>query len=530
MPPYLTRPPPPATTKTPPLKDGDTVKFLVFGAGYDGLLFAVRLVQAGFRVADIRLVDGAGGFGRTWYWNRYPGLMCDTESYIYMPLLEETGYMPKHRYAYGPELRRYAETIAEKWELRDKALFRTEVKRMEWDDAGKQWAVGLTENRDPGTKRDLSLRAQFIPKLSGLETFKGHHFHTSRWDYKYTGGSREEPALVNLKDKKIGIIGTGATAYVLPAYPIRATDPEWKRVATRMENFNSWVSNAPQGENLVDDGWCDMPSWSSLIGAPKYGISIMPEPIPEHVANMYALYAQRSSRVRARVEEIVKDKETAEKLKAWYPGWCKRPAFHDGYLPAFNQARVLDTDGKGVERVTERGIVANGQEYAHGFAAGSGSPARRANMVVVGRDGKDLDAKWLSGVATLHGCVTHDFPNFFFPGPSQAGAAANQVFMLGMLSTHVAHIVAEVEQRAEAAGFSRYAVEPLTEEGSMQIVHRAATFSALAGCTPGYLNKERQAARGGFWGEAYTRIIEAWREQGGLVGWVDYLLISFLMD
>ncbi|KAJ7110157.1 pyridine nucleotide-disulfide oxidoreductase-like protein [Mycena epipterygia] len=577
-------------SQTPPVKDGDAVKFLVLGAGYAGLLFAVRLVQAGFRAEDIRIVDAAGGFGGTWYWNRYPGLMCDTESYIYMPLLEETGHMPKHKYAYGPELRQHADTIAKKWELEDKALFRTEVKRLEWDDAAKQWVVSLTENRGPGeTKKDLGIRAQFvflasgvlnypqIPKLPGIEKFKGHHFHTSRWDYAYTGGSPEEPTLVNLKDKKVGIIGTGATAiqavpqlakwakelYVFQRTPSavdargqRATNPEewngkiackkgWQR--ERMENFNSWVSNAPEGENLVGDGFANMPSYSALIGGPKYGI-IVPEKVAEHVANMHALDAPRSNRVRARVDEIVKDKETAEKLKAWYPGWCKRPTFHDDYLPAFNQpnVKVVDTGGKGVERLTETGVVANGQEYPvdllvlgtgyRGPGTGSGSPAHRANITVIGRDGKNIDDKWLSGVATLHGVMTHDFPNLFFPGLTQTGASANYTFVVDVHSRHVAHILREVVQRAEAEGFERYGVEPSVEaeeEWTMQIVYRAAALAAVVGCTPGYINSEGEvdkpkdhtqmmkAARGGIWGEgvaAYTKVIEAWRDQGGLVG------------
>ncbi|KAJ7110161.1 hypothetical protein C8R44DRAFT_986130 [Mycena epipterygia] len=346
-------------SQTPPVKDGDAVKFLVLDAGYAGLLFAVRLTQAGFRAEDIRIVDAAGGFGGTWYWNRYPGLMCDTESYIYMPLLEGTGHMPKHKYAYGPELRRHADTIAKKWE--DKALFRTEVKRLEWDDAAS--------------------------------------------------------------------------------------------------------------------------SGCALIGGPKYGI-IVPEKVAEHVANMHALDARRSNRVRARVDEIIKDKETAEKLKAWYPGWCKRPTFHDDYLPAFNQpnVKVVDTGGKG-------------------------------------RDGKNIDDKWLSGMAILHGvmsslhflsfnsrpAIVHDFPNLFFPGLSQAGVSANYTFVVDVQSRHVESVEAE-------------------EEWTMQIVYRAATFAAIVDCTPGYIDSEGEvdkpkdhmelmkAARRGFWGEgvaAYTKVMEA---------------------
>ena len=109
----------------PAIVDNDDVRFLILGAGFGGLLFAVRLIQAGFSASDIRFVDDAGGFGGTWYWNRYPGLMCDIESYIYMPLLEETGYMPTSKYAHGSELREHAERIASMWNLTDKALWRS---------------------------------------------------------------------------------------------------------------------------------------------------------------------------------------------------------------------------------------------------------------------------------------------------------------------------------------------------------------------------------------------------------------------
>ena len=129
------------------LKDGSRTKFLIIGAGYGGLMFAVRLVQAGFNADDIRLSDYAGGFGGTWYWNRYPGLMCDVESYIYMPLLEETGYVPKHKYAYGDELREHANRIADKWNLKDKAWFYTHVTALMWDEKASEWLVSMTRKK-----------------------------------------------------------------------------------------------------------------------------------------------------------------------------------------------------------------------------------------------------------------------------------------------------------------------------------------------------------------------------------------------
>ncbi|KAJ6585357.1 hypothetical protein B0H19DRAFT_981514 [Mycena capillaripes] len=570
-----------------PISDGDGIKFLVLGAGYGGLLFAVHLIEAGFNAADIRLVDVAGGFGGTWYWNRYPGLMCDVESYIYMPLVEETGYMPKHKYAYGTELREHAERIAKKWQLTDKALFRTQCHEAEWDDAIKRWTVKLTENRGPSEpKRELKLKAQYvfvasgtlnapqIPRLPGFDQFKGQHFHTSRWDYNITGGSDTDWTLEKLKDKRVGIIGTGATAvqaipqlakwakhlYVFQRTPSsvdvrgqRPTDPdEWanKIAATkgwhraRSENFNSYLVNAPIGEDLVNDGWCRANSYYALIGGP--GI-VAPEKIPEHVAKLHAYDLERAEKIRARTSEIVKDPATAEKLKHWYPAWCKRPTFHDDYLPTFNLPNVtlVDTDGKGVDALTEEALVVNGAEYpvdvlvlSTGYSlfveGDSGSPVQRAGVKVIGRDGLNMDDKWhQQGAATLHGVATNGFPNMFFPGPTQTGVTANFTYTLGLLASHVAATLAEAERRVKSDKLTVEVTKDGEDAWTGQVLMRASWFAGMRGCTPGYINMEGasnkisdmkdqiKAARGAPWGEgivSFTEVLRAWQAEGELKG------------
>jgi len=401
--------------------------------------------------------------------------MCDTEAYIYLPLLEETGFIPKHKYSYGSEIREYANIIAEKWDLTDKAIFRTEMKTADWDESGKRWAVTMVETRGSSeeSKQNLiAIHAQFIlvaagvlnfpqvPKLPGLDKFQGHHFHTSRWDYGYTGGepdgqNNQNPALEKLKDKRVALLGTGATAVqavphlakwskeliVFQRTPSavdergqRATDvTKWKEEVAfkkgwqseRMVRFESYIGGAPSGEDLVMDGWTDLKAYHALIGGPSRGIVPL-EKIADDISNSHTIDVERMNRVRARVDELVKDKITADKLKAWYPTWCKRPTFHDDYLPAFNRPNVklVDTHGKGVERITERGLVVNGQEYPtdllilstgyRGLSSGNGSPGHKANVIVKGRDGKAMNDKWDRSIATLHGVISHDFPNFFF--------------------------------------------------------------------------------------------------------------------
>lgn len=354
----------PSLSRTrPTLLPSQATQFLILGAGYGGLLFAVRLLQAGFPASSIRIVDAAGGFGGTWYWNRYPGLTCDVESYIYMPLLEEMGYIPKQRYASGEELRGYAELIAEKYDLCDKASFATEVRGMSWDDDDKRWRVQLRRrwSAEEGYTEDLCVTAQFVistsgllhfpqlPQLEGLGDFGGRSFHTSRWDYAYTGGSPEVPDLTKLKDKRVGIIGTGATAIqVVPELAKwskhltvfqrtpsavdrrdnRPTDPEtWtKDVATgkgwqrkRNDNFNANVTglyDRPE-VNIVDDAWSNMLSYSASVGGPAKGIVTI-EKVPGHIQALHAADLARSERVRARVDEMVRDKDVAKSLKAWY--------------------------------------------------------------------------------------------------------------------------------------------------------------------------------------------------------------------
>ena len=378
---------------------------LVVGGGFGGLLAATRLQKAG--ITNIRIVEKAGDFAGTWYWNRYPGAQCDIESYMYLPLLEETGYIPKERYSFAPEIQEHAQRIGKHFHLYERACFQTQIKEARWDEKASRWTV-TTDRGDFFETRFIvmssgPLNRPKLPAIPGIENFKGHTFHTSRWDYDYTGGDTTG-GLHKLHDKRVGIIGTGATAiqciphlgqhakqlYIFQRTPssvdVRGnapTDPEWvKRLKPgwqqrRNYNFTSILTGAFVEKDLVGDSWTSL---FKLLGNLVEGKDRSSLADHDMAALGEIVDFQKMNEVRDRVATIVKDPATAEALKPWYGQWCKRPTFNDEYLPTFNRPNVklVDTKGKGVDRITEPGVVVDGVEYgvdclvfATGFEVGT---------------------------------------------------------------------------------------------------------------------------------------------------------------
>ncbi|SVC11984.1 uncharacterized protein METZ01_LOCUS264838, partial [marine metagenome] len=359
----------------------DDVDVVVIGGGFGGLQAGARLRDAG--IQDIRVIEKGGDFGGTWYWNRYPGAQCDIESYIYLPLLEELGYVPKEKYAFAKEILDYSQAIGRHYDLYDNALFQTEVTEMRWDEERSRWIVS-TNRGDQVNARFVAmangpLNRPKLPGIPGITDFEGHTFHTSRWDYEYTGGG-PEGGLEKLRDKRVAVIGTGATAiqsvpfvgetaeqlYVFQRTPssvdVRgnsATDEAWAEGLEpgwhrhRMENFNALVSGVPQAEDLVDDGWTDL--IGKMLQRFREGADGSGRSIGEimEIANF-----DKMNEIRDRVDELVEDPAVAESLKPYYQMFCKRPTFNDEYLPTFNRPNVelVDTEGQGVDRITERGL------------------------------------------------------------------------------------------------------------------------------------------------------------------------------
>jgi cation diffusion facilitator CzcD-associated flavoprotein CzcO len=504
---------------TPRLPVEDTVELLVVGAGFGGLLAGAMAHDAG--VGRIRLLDSAGDVGGVWYWNRYPGARCDVDSYTYLPLLEDVGYIPTEKYAKGAEIYAHAQRIARHYDLYDLALFHTTVIGAEWDQASRVWRVA--------TDRGDRLAAQFLliangslaklklPSLPGLTTFKGKTFHTSRWDYEYTGGD-SDGGLALLADKTVGIIGTGATAlqcvpflgeyanrlHVFQRTPAtvgvrdnRPTDPAWAAAlkpgwqAERIANFTAVTSGKKVEVDLVNDGW------TKLYGGLR-GPDIIPPDGEDSGEYAERVDFEKMEVIRRRIDSIVKDPATAEALKPYYRYLCKRPGFHDEYLDTFNRPNVVlvDTDGRGVQSVYEDGVIANGREYEldcliFGTGFESGTPlVQQLGFDLVGRDGHSLGAKWKDGIATLFGLATAGFPNLFvLPGPNaQSAGSSNFIHPLQENAKQAAYVMGMVK----ANGAAMFEVTQEAEDAWVATIIRKSRVDLkfLASCTPGRFNNQ----------------------------------------
>jgi cation diffusion facilitator CzcD-associated flavoprotein CzcO len=536
----------------------DHVTFAFIGGGFAGLVTGARLKEAG--VSDVRIVEKGGDFGGTWYWNRYPGAQCDTASFVYLPLLEETGHMPSEKYAHGPEILEHCRRIGKQYGLYDNALFHTEVTDLCWDEAAARWTV-RTNRGDAFTAQFVGmgigpLHVPKLPGVEGIEDFRGHSFHTSRWDYDYTGGDPDGAPMDRLADRRVAIIGTGATAvqcvphlakaaarlYVFQRTPSsvdvrdnRPTDPEWfAGIATPgwqqrwLENFTANQSGGTATEDLVMDGWTDLSRRiRARVGALPAG--------ERTAANMWAAFEdsddEKMSEIRARVDTIVRDPATATALKAWYRQLCKRPCFHDEYLQAYNEpgTHLVDTDGRGVERITERGVLAGGREYevdcviyASGFEVGT-EWGRRAGYDLTGRDGRRLSEHWAQGMRSLHGIHVHGFPNVFVVSPTQG---ANLISNVPHNLTEAARTIAATVRHALDRGHDRIEVTRAAEDGWVDLLRSGTWLLGNPDCTPGYYNNEGHDP--GPWGwlnvgyphgpTAYFAYLAQWRDSGAFEG------------
>lgn len=535
----------------------DEVDAVVIGAGFGGLMAAAHLRKAGLK--RVRVIEKAGDVGGVWYWNRYPAAQCDVESYVYLPFLEELNYIPKHRYSYAPEIFAYTQKLAAHFGVYDLGLFQTSVDGLRWDDEAALWNV-TTDRGDAISSRYVvithgSFASPRLPAIPGIETFKGKMFHSSRWDYDYTGGDSQNP-LTGLADKRVGLIGTGASSIQILA-PLGASaeqllvfqrtpstvaernnsetniewmqslEPGWQK--KRRENFTLITNGEQVEEDLVEDAWTVF--YKAMLG--NVFADLDPE---ERGRKREELDLAHMESIRARVDASVTSAEVADKLKPYYRYQCKRPTFHDSYLPTFNLPNVtlIDTDGRGIERVTEQGIVAGGVEYevdtlilATGFDQDS-SYTDRIGFDIEGVEGRRLSEKWADGPETFHGVMTSGFPNLFFQPTTgyQGTAGVNFVHTLEETDIHIAAVIAELEKRGVIADPSAEAeaeyVELLTGGPGLALL---GSGSFLEDCTPGRWNNEGKISERArkivnFPGTStkYFALLEAWRATGELAG------------
>ena len=536
----------------------DHVDAIVIGGGVGGLTTAVRLRQAGLE--RIRIVERASDVGGTWYWNRYPGAQCDVESYVYIPLIEErAGYIPSEKYAYQPEIFQHCRALADKYDLYDDACFQTEVTEMVWEEGERRWTV-RTNRGDEMTAQFVVVAGGFLqrpklPSIPGIDGFEGKMFHTSRWNYSYTGGGPgpDGGGLPNLVDKRVAVVGTGATAlqcvpplgrhsaqlFVFQRTPAvvfernnRPTDPEWAsslRPGWQAERINAFtqVTSGYPVEDVVQDGWTQLhapvaSSWGQgLFGGPEERSAAE----TTDIATMEVAHR--------RVSQIVQDPATAEALKPYYRIMCKRPSFHDQYLSTFNRPNVtlVDTAGRGLERVTSKGVVANGQEYevdclifATGFDTGR-NLMTSLGMEIVGRDGRTLSKHWEHGMRTFHGFHTNGFPNCFFVGLTQGSTGANFAHSLVEQANHVGHIVKTLRER----GLNVVETTETSQDTWVETVKSASPstyLDFLRTCTPSYYNNEGKPDDENRFGSVnfmagpvvFYQMLADWRNEGSLEG------------
>ncbi|WP_348732742.1 NAD(P)/FAD-dependent oxidoreductase [uncultured Mycolicibacterium sp.] len=553
------------TARDPIVENAEVV---ILGGGFAGLLAGAYLKKAG--VQGIRVIEMAGDFGGVWYWNRFPGIQCDNDAYCYIPMLEELGFMPSKKFADGAEIFQHCRNMGKHFGLYDGALFSTQVRELHWDDSAKRWRISTDRGDEIGARFVVMAQGSYnrpkLPGIPGIKEFRdagGHVFHSARWDYDYTGGDADG-GLEKLADKRVALVGTGATGIQLVPHLGRdakelfvfqrtpssvderantPTDPDWAAALQpgwqeeRKRNFHNWSPfvGVVFGEpDLV----CDF--WTELGRNLTARIAGSADPTAVTIEQIMAFREEEDykimERLRRRIEAIVDDPDTAESLKPYYRFMCKRPCSSEQYLATFNRPNVTLVDvaeSKGVERLTSRGIVANGIEYdvdcvifASGFEISTEISRRYAIDRIVGRDGLSLFEYWKDRYQTLHGMTSRGFPNQFFMGFIQGGVSANTTAMFEQQAQHIAYIVAEAQNRGATM------VEP-SKDGQDAWV---ATVRELAidnsafelSCTPGYYNNEGRGGavgNGSFLGDFYSpgfyafdELIAQWRAKGDLDG------------
>lgn len=530
------------------------VEVAIIGGGFGGLLTATELLAQG--IEDFVIIERAADFGGTWYWNRYPGIRCDIEAYVYMPLLEEVGTIPSEKYATGDEIFAHAQAIGRHYDLYDRTYFQTKVEEVRWSEDHKRWMIK--------SDRGDEIRARYVtvsqgplskvklPNIPGMDQFQGKMFHSARWDYSYTGGDLHG-GLDKLSDKRIAVIGTGATAVqIVPklaasakevllfqrtpstigARNNRPTDMDWFKsqekgwLRKRRDNFLSNITpGAHPTSDEIQDGWTDFfKRVGARIGAAKKaGGPVDPNEIFQQVD------FEKMEEMRARIPKIVKNPAYVDSLTPWYNYLCKRPLFSDHFLESLNEEtlEIIDTKGEGVTHITKDSVCVGDEEYpvdciifATGFDVGAAAH-KVGGYDLIGRDGRLIDDVWADGQRSVHGTQAHGFPNFHIVGGTVQGTTAfNYTHILHMQAEHAADIIKKCQDAgAVVTEVTKEAEDRWLED--MLTPHAIDLHQYFLECTPGFLNNEgnvegdKPTFLGGTFGPGpieYEKRIKVWRE------------------
>lgn len=476
----------------------DTVECLCIGGGFSALLAAARLRERG--VKSIRIIERGADVGGTWYWNRYPGIACDTPSYDYIPLLDEMGKVPPSYYAKGPEIYAHCQEIARRYDLYDLAVFQTTVTSTVWDAKTKLWQIS-TDRGDKISARFVivangTLSQPKLSKINGMETFKGHSFHTSRFDYDYTGQD-----LSNLKDKVVGIIGTGASAVqIIPRVAAAAKELYVFQRTPSAIDIRDDIPTDPDWAASLKPGWQRerrMKHMQGRILTEEEKIELANLPREEKIRRQENQNIEHMMRIHRRVDEIVKDKATADALKPWYMHRCKRPTYDDVYLPAFNRPNVhlVHTDGQGINEITEKGPVFQDREYPLDLLIyATGFVVQKTGIYndIRGEGGLELNDKYKEGMRTVFGVHSQGYPNLFIMGGYQASFQFNLTFMLQTQAEYIADCIRYVREN----GHTTIDAKPDTEQWWVdEVIKNRGRTNRNKECTPGYYNFEGEDQR-----------------------------------
>lgn len=447
-----------AATASSPLPEIDAV---IVGAGFAGLYMLHRLRSLGF---DARVIEAGGGVGGTWYWNRYPGARCDIESMEYSYQFSDElqqDWEWSERYASQPEIMRYANHVADRFDLRKDIAFDTRVVEARLDEAASRWVIRTDLGETIAAKFCIMatgcLSTVNVPDIRGQDQFAGATYHTGQWPHEG----------VDFTGKRVGVIGTGSSAvqsipmiaeqaahlyvfqrtptYSVPAYNGPLNPELTQQIKTNYRTFREENKQMPLGLRVEESSGSVLdlkPDERARVLETRWKKGGLPflYGLPDFIFNQHANDAVAEF-LRDKIRETVKDPAVAEKLSPYDVAGCRRLCLNTDYFETFNRSNVTLVDIKSapIKELTEQGLRTSTQAYALDclvFATGFDAMTGALNRIkIAGKSGLLLSEKWKTGPRTYLGLAMVGFPNLFIiAGPGSPSVLSN---MLPSIEQHV---------------------------------------------------------------------------------------------